>query len=274
MKAVSFMAAQYTGALRLALMDSPQAGPRFAGGAAASLPIALAYFPVAVSFGVAGAKAGFTFAETACMSVVIYAGASQFLALALLAGGAAPLLAVVSLLAMNARHLLYAPALLNRVSAVASAGEHGAAPGRDGGEARRPLRWSWLWAHGLTDEVFASALGRLAATKGDGWSEAWQVGIGLGAYLAWVSGTVVGAVLGGGAFERWPAVDAALAFLMPALFLSLLLAMVQRRHWPVVVAAVGAFALGSALISPSSGILLGMVAGGLAGAFGALGGDT
>jgi len=243
----------YTLALRLALVGSPADRPRVGGGLVASLPIALAYFPVAVSFGVAGAKAGFSVTETAFMSVVIYAGASQFLALALLAGGAGPVLAVLSLLALNARHVLYAPALLERLRR---------SPG-----APTALRLPWLWAHGLTDEVFASALGRLAV-PGARWSEAWQFGLGLGAYLAWVSGTVVGAVLGGGAFERWPAVDAALAFLMPTLFLSLLLAMVGRRHWPVVAAAVAAFAAGSALFSTSTGILVGMVVGGLVGVLG------
>ncbi|MFA5551830.1 MAG: AzlC family ABC transporter permease [Trueperaceae bacterium] len=217
-----------------------------------SVPIVLAYFPVAVSFGVTASKSGFSVAEATFMSLVIYAGASQFLATTLLAGGAGPLLAIVSLLTLNARHLLYAPALLERVRRT----QHG----------RQPLRTPWLWAHGLTDEVFASALGRLAI-KDASWSERWQVGIGLGAYLAWVSGTAVGALLGGGAFERWPAVDAALAFLMPTLFLSLLLAMVQRHHWPVVVTAVVGFAVGSALFSASSGILLGMLAGGLVGMF-------
>lgn len=222
----------------------------FLQGLLGSLPIVLAYFPVAVSFGVAAGKSGFSLAEAAFMSFVIYAGASQFLAIALIAGGAAPLLAAVSLLTLNARHVLYAPALLERV--------HKA----NGGD--RPLRLPWLWAHGLTDEVFATAVARLAM-RDVRWSEQWQVGLGLGAYCAWCCGTVVGALLGGGAFERWPAVDAALGFLMPTLFLSLLLAMVERRHWPVVAAAVAVFAVGNALFSPSSGILLGMLAGGLVG---------
>lgn len=232
---------------------------------AASVPIALAYFPVAVSFGVAAGKSGLSFAEAAFMSVVIYAGASQFLAVALLAGGAAPLLAVLSLLAMNARHLLYAPALLQAVRAAGTArpAAVGAQDGVAGGRTP-PTRLAWLWAHGLTDEVFASAVGRVAARQ-IAWSEPWQAGIGIGAYSSWVAGTAVGAVLGGGAFERWPVVDASLAFLMPALFLSLLLAMVEKRHRPVVAAAMGAFAIGSALSSAGTGILLGMVAGGLAG---------
>lgn len=250
------MAATYPFGLGLAAMSTPAERPRVGDGLVASLPIALAYFPVAVSFGVAAAKAGFSLAEATFMSVIIFAGASQFLALALLAGGAAPLLTVLSLLAMNARHLLYAPALLEQVKRRA-----GAAP---------RTRWAWLWAWGLSDEVFASAIGRVAAGS-LAWREGWQAGIGLGAYLAWTSGTVVGAVLGGGAFERWPAVDAALGFLMPALFVSLLLAMFERRHLPAVAAAVVGFGVGAALTTPSTGLLVGMLAGGLAGAVGGAG---
>lgn len=225
--------------------------PRFGTGLGASLPIALAYFPVAVSFGVAAGKAGFTLAEATFMSLLIYAGASQFLALALLAGGAPLLLSVISLLAMNTRHLIYAPALL-------------AALGRRGKVTR-----AWLWSFGLTDEVFAIALGR-AADPDHRWSERWMTGLGLGAYAAWVLGTVVGAALGGGAFERFSAVDAALGFLLPALFLSLLLAMLGRRQLPAVAAAVVGFALGVVLFSLTSGILVGMLLGGLAGAAGAV----
>lgn len=220
---------------------------RFLNGLTASLPIAFAYFPVAVSFGVAAGKGGFSLAEAAFMSLVIYAGASQFLALALFIGGASPLLTLVSLLAMNARHLLYAPALL------AALGSRGS------------VKHAWLWSFGLTDEVFASALGRVADRE-HRWSERWQTGIGLGAYAAWVSGTVAGAALGGGAFERFPYVDAALGFLLPALFLSLLLAMFERRHVATVAAAAFGFWFGDLLLgTTASGILLGMLAGGVAG---------
>ena len=270
-------------------MEPRGSAARFGRGLLASAPVALAYFPVAVSFGVAAAKAGFSLPEAAFMSIVIYAGASQFLALALLAGGASPALTVISLLAMNARHVLYAPALLEglrrladlRAPRLTSAAfdapdailadlrvpRRTRADLRARGEAPAdwpPTRWSWLWAFGLTDEVFASALGRVAGRRLN-WSEAWQTGLGLGAYLAWVGGTTLGAVLGAGAFERWPAIDAALGFLLPALFLALLLAMFEGRHLAAAVVAVAAFALGSALASPSTGILVGMLAGGLAG---------
>ena len=62
-----------------------------------------------------------------------------------------------------------------------------------GGQTRR----AWVWAFGLTDEVFGAALGELA--RGRRFSEPFMLGLGLGAYASWVSGTVAGALAGGGA---------------------------------------------------------------------------
>ncbi|RYI12612.1 MAG: branched-chain amino acid ABC transporter permease, partial [Acetobacteraceae bacterium] len=170
--------------------------PTFRDGLIASLPIVLGYFPIAFSFGVAATRSGFTGLEATVLSLVIYAGASQFLALALLSSGAPVLVAAFTLIAMNLRHLLYGPALL-----------------REAGEGA-PTRHAWAWAWGLTDEVFGQALGSLA--RGQRFSEACMFGLGLGAYSAWVSGTVAGAYAGGGALEGWPAVNAGLGFMLPA----------------------------------------------------------
>ena len=79
----------------------------FLDGLGASLPIVMGYFPIAFSFGVAATRAGFTEVEASALSLIIYAGASQFLALALLSSGAPVLVAAFTLIAMNLRHLLY-----------------------------------------------------------------------------------------------------------------------------------------------------------------------
>ena len=115
------------------------------------------------------------------LSLVIYAGASQFLALALVTGGAPVLVAAFTLIAMNVRHVLYGPALMKQAGTGAS------------------RRHAWAWAWGLTDEVFGQALGALA--RGGRFSEAYMFGLGLAAYAAWVSGTGFGAWAGGGALE-------------------------------------------------------------------------
>lgn len=216
------------------------------GGLRASVPIALGYFPVAVSFGVVAARAGLSLLEAALLSLVVFAGASQFVAVALVAGGAGPLVTFLSLLAMNVRHVFYGPSLTGRLGGRP-------VPGRP-----------WLWGSFLTDEVFAAsvaAVDRDPARVGD----RWLLGLGLGAYLAWAGGTFVG-VLGGSASARFPAVDAALGFMLTALFLTLLLALVDTARLGVAVVAGVVCLTGSLLSTTATGIPAGMVAGALYGA--------
>lgn len=183
--------------------------PPFLDGLIASLPIVLGYFPIAFSFGVAATRSGFTAPEAAALSLIIFAGASQFLALALLTSGAPVLVSAFTLIAMNLRHVLYGPALMREA-------------GREAG-----TRHAWAWAFGLTDEVFGQALGALA--RGQRFSEPYMFGLGLGAYASWISGTLAGAVAGGGALDGWPALGAGLGFMLPALFLALLLSILSRQ---------------------------------------------
>jgi 4-azaleucine resistance transporter AzlC len=219
--------------------------PPFLDGLAASLPIAMGYFPIAFSFGVAATRAGFSAVEAVSLSLVIYAGASQFLALALLTSGAPVLVSAFTLMAMNLRHVLYGPALMRQAGPEAT------------------TRRAWAWAFGLTDEVFGQALGSLA--RGQRFSEGYMFGLGVGAYAAWVSGTAGGAYAGGGALEGLPALSAGLGFMLPALFLALLLSILSRRQLPVIVIAASATVAGTLAISATSGILLGILSGALAG---------
>lgn len=210
-----------------------------------ALPIVLGYFPIAFSFGVAATRSGLTGFEAVFLSLVIYAGASQFLALALIASGAPALVAAFTLIAMNVRHVLYGPALMKQA----------------GPQASRRLAWAWAW--GLTDEVFGQALGALS--RGQRFSESYMFGLGLAAYAAWVSGTAVGALAGGGALEAFPALNAGLGFMLSALFLSLLLSIMTRTALPAIAVAGLATIAGTLALSSTAGILAGMICGALAG---------
>ena len=221
----------------------------FRTGLGTSLPLALGYFPIAFSFGVAATKAGLTGVEAVTLSLVMYSGAAQFLAVVLIAAGAPVLVAAATLIGIGLRHALYGPALLRH----AGANDSSAAS----------TRHAWAWAFGLTDEVFGAALGELA--RGRRFSEPFMFGLGLGAYGAWVSGTVVGAYAGGGALEAWPAVSAGLGFMLPALFLALLLSMLTRDQVPVIVVAAAATVAVTFVWSGTAGLLAGMVAGAVAG---------
>ena len=226
--------------------DLPAARPPgLASGLVAGLPIVMGYLPIAFSFGVAATRAGLTGAEATFLSLVIYAGASQFLALALVTGGVPVLVSAATLIAMNLRHVLYGPALMKQ-----------AGPG-----ASRRHAWAWGW--GLTDEVFGQALGALS--RGQRFGAGYMFGLGLAAYVSWVGGTALGAWAGSSALEGWPALKAGLGFMLAALFLSLLLSILSRAALPAIAVAVVATVAGSLAISGTAGILTGMIAGAAAG---------
>ncbi|WP_404400347.1 AzlC family ABC transporter permease [Pelagibacterium halotolerans] len=218
----------------------------FRAGFRESLPITLGYFPIGISFGIAAARAGLSPLEAVFVSAVIYAGAAQFLALALLTGGAPVIVSALSVLAMNLRHVLYGPAIL------------------EAAKDRAATRFSWLWGGWLSDGAFGAAIVGVSRSK-ENFSERWMLGLGIGPYFSWALGTGTGAVFGGGAVEDFPAVDAALGFLLPALFLAMLLAVLSRKQLAVIVASIVVTVPASLMFSTTVGIVTGMIAGSLVG---------
>ncbi len=219
--------------------------PGFRSGLVAAIPIVMGYLPIAFSFGVAASNAGLSMLEATFMSFVVYSGAAQFLALALIVAGAPVLIAVATLTAMNLRHLLYGPALMKEADKDAS------------------RKYAWAWGWGLTDEVFGQSLGALA--RGQRFSERYMFGIGVASYLSWVIGTLLGVMAGGGALEAYPAVNAALHFMLAALFLSLWMSILSRGALPAIVVAALATIIGTIAVSGTVGLLAGMICGALAG---------
>ncbi|MEH0875389.1 AzlC family ABC transporter permease [Pectobacterium cacticida] len=231
--------------LTTSVPSAPTKAASFSEGLFDSLPIVIGYMPVAFAFGMNAVKLGFTPLESIFLSCVIYAGASQFVITALLSAGVSIWVAALTVMAMDVRHVLYGPALRHRIAQKLSA------------------RKTALWAFGLTDEVFAAAATRLAKNNRR-WSENWMMGVSLSAWLSWALGTVIGAAFGDGPLKNYPAVEAALSFMLPALFLSFLLASFKRRQGLVVTCALGGALLGLLLSSIPAAILIGIISGCLA----------
>lgn len=211
------------------------------------MPIAIGYVPVGIAFGVAAIKAGFTAFEATLLSAIVYAGASQFLVLALVGSGAPIIVTALSIIATNVRHVFYGPAIIEAARENAS------------------KRHAWAWSFFLSDGAFGSAIVALNRSK-DYFSPRFMFGIATGPYLAWLIGTAIGA-LAGGALSAYPAVDAAMGFLMPALFLSMVLSLLTRRHIPVVVVTACVTLPLIVFVSPTIGILGGMVVGAVSSLF-------
>jgi len=84
---------------------------QFKNGAKAALPIVLGYLPVGMAFGVLARQAGLTPIEIGLMSLLVYAGASQFLAIEMILKGIAWFPTVIATFFINLRHLLMSSTL-------------------------------------------------------------------------------------------------------------------------------------------------------------------
>lgn len=212
-----------------------------------ALPIIMAYAPVGATFGVVAVSRGLPVWMACLISVVIYAGAAQFIFVTLAAALTGPLAMIVTLLLVNLRHALY-----------------GATLGR--AYARWPLPQAWLGAWGLTDEVFAVLGAGVNRRVAEGQkieqtiSPAYHYALAFPVYASWVAGTVAGALIGAAVPAN---VAIILSYALPALFLALLLN--QRSTWPQLAAALlGALVAVATRMFTTSGADI--VAGALAGA--------
>ncbi|WP_433529274.1 AzlC family ABC transporter permease [Micromonospora sp. CA-263727] len=164
--------------------------------------IGAAMVAVGASFGAVAVAAGLPGWAAVVMSVLVYAGGAQFMAVGLVAAGS-PLAAVLAGLLLNARHLPFGLTLGDTIG--------------------RRLRHRLLGSHLMTDETTAFTLARPpGAVRRRAF---WLAGTLL--FLAWNAGTVLGVLAGGVAGD--PAalgLDAA----FPAGLIALLLPTLRDRE--------------------------------------------
>ena len=176
-----------------------------------ALPLLGGYIPVAISFGLIAVQAGFSVWAAVMISLIVYAGSSQFVFVAMIASGAPLWLAVLMTILVNARHMVYGPNLAQWLPR---------------------SRWMPVLMHGLTDQIFALALTRLPQLE-RAQRLAWYTGAMLLAWTSWVAGTAIGALAGDELLARWPLVGEVLPFALPALFLALLAPRFNHPPWAI-----------------------------------------
>lgn len=151
------------------------------------------------------------------MSFIVFAGASQFIAVGMLASGIATLPIILTTLAVNSRHLLMSSAI---------------APHFKG----QPLKNLIPLTAQLTDESFALAMADTAKVSG---RPHYLIALQATAWLSWVSGSLIGALFGS-------LIDSAsfgIPFAMTALFICLLVIQIKSRAHLAVALIAGALAL-------------------------------
>lgn len=211
-------------------------------GLAAAWPIGVGYVPIGLALGVLGQKAGLHPLALGCMSVCVFAGSSQFIAVAMMAGGSGILSIIATTFLVNLRHLLMSSALAVHL--------------------RRCSRWRLaLFAYGVTDESFAVNYPRFQ--RGD-WRAEEALVVNHAANLVWIVSTVAGGY--GGQFI--PAGALGVDFALPAMFICLLVIQIRSRRHLLTAVLAGLLAVGLALVLP--GNLHVVLAAAVAAALGAL----
>jgi 4-azaleucine resistance transporter AzlC len=194
----------------------------------AGLPVAVGYVPMAMAFGVLARQTGLSFLQAGGMSLFVYAGASQFASLGLLAGGASAAAVILATLVLNFRHFLLSMALSRRL------------PHHEG--ARHHWLRTMAMGFGITDETF------VVASLDEELTPAFFAGLALTAYLAWLSGTLIGA----GFSSLIPTVIArAMGVALYAMFIAILIPGV-KKSWVngMVAVAGGLLAWGTSVVFP------------------------
>ena len=99
------------------------------------------------------------------------------------------------------------------------------------------------------------------------WSESWMLGLSLFSWLSWALGSFLGGLFADQVTNMPQFLQAALDFLLPALFLSFLLAAFEKKHTFVVAVCLIVSALACYFINMSAAIFIGITSGILAGLF-------
>ena len=149
-----------------------QKSGRLKEGLIAGIPLAIGYFPVAMAFGLLAKTVNVSLTDTCLFSLLVFAGASQFMALDLIKAGFATGDIVLATFLLNLRHLMMSASLAARLAGVKKG-------------------WLPVIAFGITDESFSVAsvqpgilrVSFLLALQGIG-------------YASWVGGTLAGYLLG------------------------------------------------------------------------------
>ena len=185
-----------------------------------TIPVMLGYVPLGIAFGVLFAELGYHWLYAGLMGIVVFAGTAQFLSVGLLANSAGLVEVFAATLLLNIRHVFYGLSLLNRFPKTG---------------------WRrWYMIFGLTDETYSLLTSSKVPVGQD--PVQFKFLITLFNQMSWVLGCTIGGWLG----SQINFSTAGIEFVLPALFLVLVLE--QYRQLPKLSLFVAALALGLATL--------------------------
>lgn len=195
-------------------------------GISAGWPICLGYIPIGLAFGVLAQKAGLSPTQIGMMSIFVFAGSSQFIAVSMLVSGATAVSIIITTFMVNLRHLLMSSALAVYLG-------------------RSEQKLLALFAYGVTDESFAI---NTAKFSGGQWDLNRALVLNHSANLTWIASTV----LGGYAGQFIPAHAFGIDYALIAMFICLLIFQIKGPKYVCIAVLSGVLGVIFALAIPGN----------------------
>ena len=195
-------------------------------GATTAWPIFLGYIPLGLAFGVIARNAGLEPWQIGLMSILVFGGSAQFIAISMLSGGAGMASIIITTFAVNLRHLLMSSSLsvyLDRVN----------------------RKWLSLFAYGITDETFAVNL--INFRKGN-WTFERALTLNHISNFSWIASTVIGGYAG----EFIPEGAFGIDYALIAMFIGLLAMQMKGRKYLLTALFAGILAVIFAMVLPGN----------------------
>ncbi|MGF3102156.1 AzlC family ABC transporter permease [Rossellomorea sp. DUT-2] len=165
------------------------------------LSIAIGYMPVALTFGLLARTTGLTVTETVLMSMLVFAGAAQYISLSLIAVGTGIIEIILTTFIVNIRHFLMSASLSEKL------------------EEDRLFK-KLFYAFGITDETFT-----VISVKDGKVRTGFAVGVMLISYGSWVVNSGIGYFIG----EILPEfLQASMTIALYAMFVGLLVPSMKK----------------------------------------------
>jgi 4-azaleucine resistance transporter AzlC len=191
----------------------------------AALPICIGYIPIGLALGLLSQKAGLSPLEIGLMSVFVFAGSSQFIAVSMISAGSAPL-AIMTTFVVNLRHLLMSSSLSLYC--------------RNAGKTTLAF-----FAYGITDESFAVNQPRF---KEGSWTISQALTVNQASNLVWILSTIAGGY--GGRFI--PPHAFGVDYALIAMFICLLIFQIKGLIYVITAVIAGCAAVALSLIIPGN----------------------
>ena len=178
----------------------------------ATVPVLTGYLVLGFGFGIVLKANGYGVILALVMSLAIYAGSMQYVAIGLLTGGASLITAALTTLMVNARHLFYGVSMLEKYRNVGK---------------RKPYL---IFA--LTDETY-SLVCREHPDIPENRRADYALAVSVFDHIYWVAGSVIGAVAGTLISFNTEGIDFALTALFLTVFLEQWLS--AKKHTPALI---------------------------------------